>query len=328
MAKSKALAKREAAIVIKDTPGVRNALVSRFGDRDFGAALSVPMFIALCNKYELNPWMGHITPFEGRPYVQHDGWLHLINREAPGQLVALESRPADDDEYRRFKVSADDYFAIATLTRRWPGGNEVTFTRRALIPKRLAAASGKEATAVRERPGTAKTRPIVADPWDMAEKQARVRVMRMGFNDCLAGLAAAPASAQEVAVDAETGEVIEGEAIPAGNGADWSRLWVVASERGMEKSDVHDRFGAGPDDGDLKAYAEQRADKEGLPLQQIVQDMADELQHRANDPGAATEAAMQRQELEGDHEADERDRQDAEAALTQGDEPADPGLAE
>ena len=48
---------------------------------------------------------------------------------------------------------------------------------------------------------------------------------------------------------------------------------------------------------------------------------------RADAPGDATEAAMQRQELEGDHEADERDRQDAEAALTQGDEPADPGLA-
>lgn len=304
---SRALTKPNSAIVIKDTPGVRNALVSRFGDRDFGQALTVPMFIALCNKYALNPWMGHITPFEGRPYVQHDGWLHLINREAPGQLVALDSRPADDGEYRRFKVDANDYFAIATLTRRWPGGNEVTFTRRALIPKRLTEPSDREATAVRERPGKAKTRPLVADPWDMAEKQARVRVMRMGFNDCLAGMAAAPVSTQEVAVDTETGEVIEGEAIPAGNGADWSRLWVVASERGMEKAAVHEHFGAGPDDGDLKAYAEQRAEKDGLPLQQIVQDMADEF------------------ELAGHETADEeRHRQDGEAAADGDPGPEDP----
>ena len=147
---SRAVVKRGPALVIKDTPGVQRALVSRFGDRDFGQALSVSMFIALCNKYALNPWMGHITPFEGRPYVQHDGWLHLINREAPGQLVRLESRPATDEEYRRFRIAPDDYFAIATMTRRWPGGNEITFTRRAFIPKRLTEPSDREAQAVRE----------------------------------------------------------------------------------------------------------------------------------------------------------------------------------
>ncbi len=295
----KAVVKREAAIVIKDTPGVQRALVSRFGERDFGQALSVSMFIALCNKYALNPWMGHITPFEGRPYVQHDGWLHLINREAPGQLLRLESRPATDDEYRLFRVSTDDYFAIATMTRRWPGGNEVTFTRRALIPKRLTEPSANEARAVQERPGTAKTRPLVADPWDMAEKQARVRVMRMGFNDCLAGQSAMPATgAQEVEVDTKTGEIIEGEAVPAENGADWSRLWVAASERGMDKASVHAHFNAGPEDGDLKAYAIDRAEKDDLPLQQVVEDMADEVGGLGQDEPPPPDGGQQTEEPE------------------------------
>lgn len=90
-------------------------------------------------------------------------------------------------------------------------------------------------------------------------------------------------------MDTESGEIIEGEPIPAGNGADWSRLWVVASEQELDKAAVHAYFGAGPEDGDLKAYAEQRAKDEGLPLQQIVEDMADELQHRSNDPAPVTD---------------------------------------
>ncbi|KKL44478.1 hypothetical protein LCGC14_2365250, partial [marine sediment metagenome] len=193
---------------------------------------------------------------------------------------------------RRFGVLADDYLAIATLTRRWPNGNEITYTRRALIPKRLTDPSDREAEARQQRPGTAKTRHIVADPWDMAEKQARTRVMRMAFNDCLGGVSATPqASTDQVQVDHETGEIIEGEAVVAENGADWSRLWVAASERGMDKDAVHTHFNAGPEDGDLKAYAIQRAEKDGLPLQQIVEDMADELALPQEEEAVPVEAA-------------------------------------
>src|SRR3972149_5319998 len=81
------------AVVIKPTEGNRRALISRFGDKEFGAALTVEQFIALSNAYGLNPFMGHITPFQGRPYIEEQGWLHLINREVPGQLVGAESRP-------------------------------------------------------------------------------------------------------------------------------------------------------------------------------------------------------------------------------------------
>jgi hypothetical protein len=245
------------------------------------------MFIAICNKYELNPWMGHITPFHGRPYIQHDGWLHLINREAMGQLAGLLSRPATPEEYKLFRIPPADYFAIGTATRRYPGGNEVTLTRRALVKASETVGSGH--------------RPVEIEPWEMAEKRARVRVLRSLFNDCM-GRVGLPSPA----VDVETGEVIEAETVQPENGTDWSRLWVVAGEQGLEKAAVHAYFDAAPADGDLKAYAEKRAKDGSVPLQQIVEDMADELQHRTNDP---------------------TDEEEAEAGMAQGDEPADPGLA-
>ena len=256
---SKALVKRETAtILIKDTPGAQKALVSRFGDKEFSAALTVSHFIAVCNTYGLNPWMGQITPFHGRPYIQHDGWLNLINREAPGQLVRLDARPATDAEYKQFRVNESNYFAIATATRRYPGGNEVSLTRRAQVQ-------------AKEVEGGQGYKPIEIEPWEMAEKRARVRVLRSLFNDCMAKVGVSTPS-----VDTATGEILEGEAVQV-NGVDWSRLWVTASERGMEKADVHEHFGVPADDGALKDYATARAKEERKSLQQVVQDMADEV---------------------------------------------------
>ena len=328
MTESKAVVKREPTVVIKDTPGTRTALISRFGDREFGTALSPMQFIALSNAYGLNPWMGHIMPFHGRVYIEREGWMHLINREAPGQLAAIDARQAFPDEYEQFNVPREEYYAVATVVRRWPVKGlkpkdwpTTTFTRRAILTRRQAQASEDE---VKAQGRGAKARHVVEDPWDMALKQATVRALRMGFNDCLQK--ATREGLPAVEPEAE-GDVLEAQATVI-NGADWSRLWVVASEQDLDKAAVHAFFGVGSEDGDLKTYAGLRAENEGESLQQIVQNMADELQHRANDPGDATEAEMQRQELQGDREADERDRQDAEAALAQGDEPADPGVAE
>ena len=112
----------------------------------------------------------------------------------------------------------------------------------------------------------------------MAEKQARTRVMRMAFNDVLGGVAPA-SSPEEPAVDKETGEVIEGEAVvsPA-NGLDWSRLWVVASDAGMDRKGVHDFFQVPDVDGALKDLAYARAVKEKKAPVQVVADLADELE--------------------------------------------------
>ena len=275
---SKALAKRAAALTIKETPGTTKALVSRFGQREFGDSLTVGQFIAIANAYGLNPWMGHMTPFHGRVYIEREGWMHLINREAPGQLAAIDARQAYPDEYEQFSVPREEYYAVAAVIRRWPVKGlkpkdwpTTTFTRRAILTRRQAQASEDEVAA---RGRGAKARHVVEDPWDMALKQATVRALRMGFNDCLQK--ATPEGLPAVEPEAE-GDILEAQATVL-NGADWSRLWVAATERGWEKPQVHTYFGAGSEDGDLKAYAEQRAETKGLSLQQVVQDMADELQ--------------------------------------------------
>src|SRR3990170_2967145 len=204
------------AVVIKPTEGNRRALISRFGDKEFGAALTVEQFIALSNAYGLNPFMGHITPFQGRPYIEEQGWLHLINREVPGQLVGVESRPASAAEYARFGVPKEDYFAIAAVTRRWPQGGEVIFSRRAIITRRLTQPSENERQAMARG---AKVRHIVEDPWDMAEKQARVRALRMGFADCLRKAGGDLPSLEETEAAGDPGEVpadaavIDGQAV-------------------------------------------------------------------------------------------------------------------
>jgi len=298
MTETKALAKRDTTLVIKDTPGTHKALISRFGQKEFGDSLTVGQFILICNKYGLNPWMGHMMPFNGRVYIEREGWMHLINREAPGQLAAIDARQASPDEYAQFKVAPDDYFAVATIIRRWPVKGVkpkdwpiTTFTRRAILTRRQAQASEAETDA---RGRGAKARHVVEDPWDMALKQATVRALRMGFNDCLQK--ATPEGLPPVEPESE-GDVIEAQATVI-NGTDWSRLWVLASERGMDKAAVHAYFGAGPEDGDLKAYAEQRAETQGLPLQQVVEDMADELQHRTNDPTPEEREAEEAQQPE------------------------------
>ena len=273
------------AVVIKPTEGNRRALISRFGDKEFGAALTVEQFIALSNAYGLNPFMGHITPFQGRPYIEEQGWLHLINREVPGQLVGVESRPATKAEYDTFGVSTDDYFAVAAVTRRWGPGSEVIFTRRAIIARRLTLPTENERAAIARG---SKVRHVVEDPWDMVEKQARVRALRMGFADVLrkaGGELPSIEEAEAVAAASEPG-VIEGEAriveadAPNADKADWGRLWATARDLGMLQPEVHAIFGAPKDESALAEWARGQAKSRGISLQQQVEDMADMLESK------------------------------------------------
>lgn len=275
-------------LVIKDTDGSRKALQARYGD-EFNPALTIQTFIAICNRLQLNPWLNHATPIHGRFYVQEQGWIHLINRNAPGQLVELDARPASKDEYETFRVDSADYLAIAWCVRKWPQGNTVRFTRRAIVTQRestkTSAESGSQA-----RGG--KARHIVEDPWDMALKRARVRALRLGFGDCLTR-DAGEFEAEIERVNIETGEIIEGTAVTAGEPeVDWSRLWVTAHEQRMDKAAVHEHFGLPAQDGALKDFALAEAEGRGVPLQQVIEDMADALQlpHESGKSRAAADS--------------------------------------
>lgn len=292
-----------ATLQIKPTAGNVTALTTRFG-QEFTKGLTAMQFLGLCNIYGLNPWMGHIIPFQGRPYVQEQGWLFLIQRECPGQLSSVESRPATKEEYAQFGVPGEDYFAVAAVMRRYAVGNEpVVFQRRAKITKAQATATSNEAAAQAQG---RKGRHVVEDPWDMVEKQARVRALRMGFPDVLARAGGQPepsTPSQAEAIEAPVvtpGAVVVEQASdrieePPVNGTKtaWQRLWAVARDRDLTGEQVHEIFSVGTEEGALREYAEKRAELMAISVEQAVQDMADILENVnisiAETPGQAEE---------------------------------------
>lgn len=68
---------------------------------------------------------------------------------------------------------------------------------------------------------------------------------------------------------------------PEGFGNPWASFWATARELGLDKGVVHDLFSAGPEDGDLKAVAEARAESEGRTLAEVVAAMEDALRAAA-----------------------------------------------
>lgn len=158
------------ADILLDQGRAMAELQARFPD-DLKQPRAARQFLALCLTYDLDPLMGELVPFAGRPYITDGGWLKLIQKHAPGQLVRNESRLATDPERRELRLQEGDWMAIATVTRKWQNGETLTTTRRGLVR-------------VAETKGTGH-RPIEKEPWEMAEKRARVRALRTAFRDVL-----------------------------------------------------------------------------------------------------------------------------------------------
>ncbi len=318
------------AVIVRDTAETRTALMSRFG-QEFSAGLSMGQFLGLSNLYGLNPFLGHCTAIQGRFYIQREGWLHIINREAPGQLVGvIDARVATPEEYESLRVPAEDYLAFAEITRKaTPAAEPQTFRRHAIVPKRMTLPTQKERELLERKPN-AKVRHIVEDPWDMAMKQATVRVLKMAFNDLLLKLdlgsvRVGPAgTAEEVppeqlanGADApaiqppDAGQTIEEastrteapakSAATSENGLDWSRLWAIANEAGMDRPAVHNFFKVPDQEGALRNAAYARAANAKVAPVQIVADMADELEAdiRRREEPIATPVDLEPKEDEG-----------------------------
>jgi hypothetical protein len=309
----------ERAVIVRDTTETRTALMSRFG-QEFNAGLSIGQFLGLANLYGLNPFLSHCTAIQGRFYIEREGWLHIINREAPGQLVGLiDARVGTPEEYEMLRVPTEDFLAFASITRRaTPEDEPQTFRRHAIVPQRMTMPTKAERELLERKPN-AKVRHIVEDPWDMAMKQATVRVLRMAFNDLLLRLDLGDVRAGPTMVGQVPPEEIEGSEAPAigppdagqtieeastraeppaksaatsENGLDWSRLWSIASEAGMDRAAVHQFFKVPDREGALKDEAYARAGKAKQAPVQIVADMADQLEadiRGRQDPGPPPE---------------------------------------
>ena len=141
------------------------------------------------------------------------------------------------------------------------------------------------------------------------------------------------------AVDRDTPPVVVEEP-PEGFTNHWTRFWAFTKEAppgglGLTEEQVHQFFGV----ESLKEAATKIVNNTGKMEAEVVAEfemtireahpvpVADELQHRTNDPGAPIDAAAQQHDLQEDHEGDELDRRMGESAMAQGSEPADEGLA-
>ena len=189
---SKALAKRPEGIgdILLDQGRALKELRARW-PKDLVQEDAARQFLALCLTYNLDPFLGEMVPYQGRPYIEEQGWLKLIGQYAKGELVLFESRQATQQEREEIGIGGGDFLAIAVVVRRFFDDRELKVTRRGLVRKGETAGS--------------EFLPIVKEPWEMAEKRARVRALRTAFRDVLQ--AAIPMFAE-----GEREAAIEGEA--------------------------------------------------------------------------------------------------------------------
>lgn len=168
--------------------------------RDLQQSEAAREFVAVSLTYDLDPFMGDIVPYQGRPFVTEQGWLRLIGRHAPSQLIRLTARQASDAERQEINCPAGDFLAIAEVHRKYPNGELLPVIRRG----RVTAAESKGLSMKQESRGHT---PVEKEPYEMAETRARRRALRTAFRDVL--------TAQGLSrfVDEETGEVLEGTAV-------------------------------------------------------------------------------------------------------------------
>lgn len=104
------------------------------------------------------------------------------------------------------------------------------------------------------------------------------------------------------ATDMETGEIIEGEAVPVvtappeGFAINWPAFWVECKAAGSDKALVHKLFGVPEENGALAAWVEAKCGREGKTPQQVVAELRAELPARlAGYRAGRTQESLDRQ---------------------------------
>ncbi len=130
------------------------------------------ILVAAALTYGLDPLMGELTIYQGRPFIGIDG--RYRKAQETGHLDGVESRPATKAEKAEREIPDGDYLYRAEV---WCKGATHAFVGWG----RVRAAETKPGS---NKPGdnTSTYKPIQNDPQRMAEKRAEAQALRKAFH--------------------------------------------------------------------------------------------------------------------------------------------------
>ncbi len=193
----------------------KKEMLIRVGMAKFPKDLTVPekeLLAQAAITYGLDPIMGEITIYQGRPYISVDGRFRKAQEDP--NFDGLESRPATKQERADYQIPEGDYFFrgdvyVKNISRPFTGWGRV----------RAAEINAK-----------GEFKPIDTNPQRMTEKRAEIQALRKAFHIPLPsfediGTPEAENNHITVIVDQQTGEIkdspatseAKGQVSPAGD---------------------------------------------------------------------------------------------------------------
>jgi len=131
---------------------------------------TVELLVKYAQKYDLDPYRGHVVLMYGKPYITIDGYLYHANKT--GQPYGINSRPLTKSERKEYQVPDESHAWLAQVVlpdpdRFFPGLGIVT------QEELTEEAKGKE--------GQKRYPVVAAHPWQMAQKRAEWQALRRAF---------------------------------------------------------------------------------------------------------------------------------------------------
>ena len=180
-------------------------MITRIGLAKFPQDLTVAdknILAEVAITYGLDPLMGEVSIYQGRPFVSIDG--RFRKAQDTQQLDGVETRPSTKEERASWDIPEGDYFFRSEV---WRKGSSRPFVGWGRVRK-------GETTPGSTRQGdtTSIYKPIQSNPQRMAEKRAEAQALRKAFHIPLPSIEDIGVRDDGKMVDVSTGEVIEGTA--------------------------------------------------------------------------------------------------------------------
>lgn len=131
---------------------------------------AVQLIVQYAEKYQLDPYRGHVVLMYGKPYIGFDGFLyHAARTSVP---YTLQSRPLTPDERKTYRIGEDDHAWVAEVIKVTLG---TSFTGLGVVTNEEINARSKG------KPEQLRSPVVAKHPWQIAQKRAEWQGMRRAF---------------------------------------------------------------------------------------------------------------------------------------------------